>query len=761
MDTNFKLKRIRELTDEVKQLHPLLRDLLPKLPNVKAVNYTHGPNEMGADFVLEKVNETLLRDEYVGVIAKSDDIKQDYTQLERQIKECGVARKIEGGKKNIFLNETWVITNRSISENAKTKIHHEYQSRNIQFIWDETLVTLIDRFYPEYWENIDKNVALYLSSVSRRLSDFNARQNILDNSIGDIYIEQRLKRIEPESKKKFIVHSKSASLTLSGILKKERFVFVEAGMGYGKSRLLREAAIEYANHRNFAERTVLPVFLNFKDLLDDFGNKLSNVFAHLQNELKADPHKLSLLLVIDSIDEVKGDSQYKSEMITSFVKEVMPFNNIKVVFASRPFEDPLVEDSLDRCLVRYSLQPMSVHSLISFIEGLCSKSIITSKLKNDLQHSDLFKSLPRTPISAILLGKILNTNAKDIPSTLPELYSKYTELALGRWDIRKGNLSEKEYETTVIVVRLLAKQMFENNMPEMGIGDAKVLIEEYLSKRRTGFSTNQIFDCISNCSEIISIDELKNKLFFKHRSFMEFLYSEWLFLELGKNAAIQMPFDVYWQAVNYFYLGKLKDCPSQLSEIFNTLPSSERESIIKLSQAGHYLLAAYQSPYETITDCVRRTILDAVEMYCQICEQPSSSNLSKFSELQLLAIMTGLMRHTFEYDFFSKSIIDVETEILLSVDEDRKKAIAAFFLGSIRAGIGHPNAFEALINDHITHLPTVVKVGIGHASTDAQVTNEAIKKLGKRMNRSIRENQILYRTIYDEPLNERKNYSPM
>jgi hypothetical protein len=71
------------ITNEVDQFHPLLKSLLCKLPNVIDVEYTHGTNEMGADFVLSKRHDTFGNTEYVGVIAKVGKIVQDYTDVER------------------------------------------------------------------------------------------------------------------------------------------------------------------------------------------------------------------------------------------------------------------------------------------------------------------------------------------------------------------------------------------------------------------------------------------------------------------------------------------------------------------------------------------------------------------------------------------------------------------------------------------------------------------------------------------------------
>ncbi len=134
LDHNEKRSHLQKIKSEVDDFHPLLQQLFPKLENIRSVDYTHGQNERGADFILEKYDPTLSQSIYVGVIAKLGKIHQDFTEIERQIDECKMSRLTEGGKKEIFLNEIWVVTNENITNNAKEKIHHKFPATSIQFI---------------------------------------------------------------------------------------------------------------------------------------------------------------------------------------------------------------------------------------------------------------------------------------------------------------------------------------------------------------------------------------------------------------------------------------------------------------------------------------------------------------------------------------------------------------------------------------------------------------------------------------------------
>jgi hypothetical protein len=54
-----KVHRLMDLKDEVKEFHPFLRTLFPKMPGIQSTEYTHGTTEYGADFVLERTDQSL------------------------------------------------------------------------------------------------------------------------------------------------------------------------------------------------------------------------------------------------------------------------------------------------------------------------------------------------------------------------------------------------------------------------------------------------------------------------------------------------------------------------------------------------------------------------------------------------------------------------------------------------------------------------------------------------------------------------------
>jgi hypothetical protein len=160
--------KLDAITDEVNQLHPLLGSVLPKLPRVVDVEYTHGTGELGADFVIHRTEEVFGGPEYIGVIGKVGKIAQDLTAIERQIEECDLPRLFRAGKEKIRITEIWVVATKHVTRNAEEKIHEKYRNRKIVFIDGTRLEKLVDKYAPLAWSGLPIAIVEYLQDLRVR-----------------------------------------------------------------------------------------------------------------------------------------------------------------------------------------------------------------------------------------------------------------------------------------------------------------------------------------------------------------------------------------------------------------------------------------------------------------------------------------------------------------------------------------------------------------------------------------------------------------
>ncbi|MGD0310244.1 MAG: hypothetical protein ABSC02_13280 [Acidobacteriota bacterium] len=264
-----KTSKIAAMHDEVNELHPFLKLLLPKLPGVINVEYTHGPTEMGTDFVVLRRSETFGTTEYVGVIAKSGRIVQDFTDLNRQIDECTMPRTILGGKEKIRLEEIWVIVTEQITKGAQEKIHEKFSARKISFIDGSRLAILIDQHMPSFWTAISLEAGEYLAVIRARNAEADRAVSLIPMEAANFYIEQDLYHFPPtQYRLKPTRHISPKKVGLDELLKQSNLVLIEGGMGSGKSKLLRRIIDQLTDPEQFHNNPIVPVPTTYKYLQD-------------------------------------------------------------------------------------------------------------------------------------------------------------------------------------------------------------------------------------------------------------------------------------------------------------------------------------------------------------------------------------------------------------------------------------------------------------------------------------------------------------
>jgi len=756
-----RVARLAHITDEVQELHPLLGQLLPKLPKVKNVEYTHGGREMGADFVFSKLNEVLGTVEYVGVIAKVGRILQDYSDIERQIDECEVPRNFLGGKEKIRINEVWVIVTGNITQNAQDKIHEKYKLRSIHFIDGSRLERLIDTYLPVFWTNIPVQVGGYLVDLRTTIQELNRTMSLVPLGDQSFYIEQDIQKVKTsEYHLRYRKPQHPEKVNIQDEIESNQLIFIEAGLGFGKSKLLRRLAEHYTEPEIFKHKSLLPIFVTYKDLIESFGADPDKLIAsRINQEILTTLKQPKFLLLIDGVDEKNLPAEEQADTLKAVLDRIGANPDIKAVITSRPlkvFEHPGV---LDRESYKYEICQLSLNKTIEFLQALCTQLNITKKIIEDLKKSQLFKEFPKSPIATILLARLLNENSKDLPSNMTDLYAKYIELILGRWEIEKGLETQKEYQALDNILMQIARHMIDNELPVLPLGDAKDICRSYLESRNLNISPNQLFERMLERCDILGADRSHNILVFKHRSFAEFFYAKGLL----KAHAIHMDqrvFELYWMNIFFFYLGLLKDCPDMVEEISNLNPQSEAGRWLKVINMSNYLLAAYTTPYDVISKGLEKVVTDSARLYIDTVRGDSDSAFSQVPRMKVLYILQYLVRHSYSYEFFQKAIEEAALRIDSGPYDEEIKVYALFFLNVTYLELGEKESFEFLLKAHLGKLPLDLTLALMAETRSLKDRNALVKKQDKHTKRFLKGNPNLkskVEQLFERPVGSERN----
>lgn len=751
----YKIDRLKEIKREVEDFHPILHSLFNKMPDITRVEYNQGNREMGADFVLEKSDNLLDETCYVGVIVKVGKILQNHQEINRQIEECDIDRFFNGGKIKISISEIWVVTNESITANAQEKINHYYRTKNVRFIDYSKLGRLMDKYYPEFWTDTNQVLCEYIRKTHEQIVT-----TLRSSSLGDtsnIYIEPRLSKIDDDySSKTQRIRKRQKSFSIDEILELESCVLIEGSMGTGKSSLLQKLMEKRSTPENLQTHKTIPILVSFKEALELGEDAIKKLIDKTSSAAKISKDEYNFLIGIDAIDEVELDESSRASALQNLSTQSRAFENTKLICTSRGSENPQEKASTSKYFTRFQILPLSIGQVLQLIEQICRSVDIKSKLQNDLRNSQLFKVLPRTPISAILLGKLLNEDQKEIPSTMTELYSKYMELVLGRWDMTKGLQSQKEYEIIENASTEIAKHLIEHNRAKLTIDEAKYFFENYTKTRNLKIDVNILFKKFLSKSDLVSFNENTNFFAFKHRTFTEFFYAKSLHRE--NNAVIdEKIYDPYWSTSYFFYIGIKRDCPELIDAINSMQISNDLRRLLKIVNNGNFLLAAYLTPYNHITNGVDESYTEAARYLKETFDGNISNPLSNLTKMHALCLITKCLNDTFRFEYFKEAIGYTATDVTYTKNPTELDFLKLFLLRNTSLELGETTAFDTLLEEHNDELPVYLRLAIQHETEDSGKETSIVTRFNKKLTKQLKSSgntRTLINKLYKIPLNK-------
>ncbi|MEX0618558.1 MAG: hypothetical protein WDZ76_04590 [Pseudohongiellaceae bacterium] len=755
-------EKIKAIKDEVNEFHPLLHEIFAKMKSLKGVFYTHGPNEMGADFILVRVCEELGDTEYIAVIAKIGKILQNHEEIERQIKECKVKRFHPTGKKEIYISEIWVVSNGTISSGAQRKIFEEYHNYKVKFLDLNVLSKLIDQHLPNYVFEISIHEAQFIEREKIGARERDKQFNLMPANLSELYLDQEISELEFDEYGQQVVVSKSdRRVSIHDALGRHRILMVEGSMGVGKSKLLNKLIEHYCKVDVFLETKTFPVFFHFEHFYEKAITKgFDGILDEIRVNNKIGDGEYNFLIAIDGLDETSFLDGERSIELNQLFSEIYKKEDVKVVITTRQFNGSILDAPVAKKVKRYELEPLTLTKILRFIEEICKGLNISKRLIEDLKTTSLFNFLPKTPIAAIILAKLINEHQEDLPSNLTDLYAQYTELSLGRWDERKELITQKEYHALSSILQNLSVYMLDNELRYLSISEAEGFFVDYLDQRKNlSLDSEQLFNKLISRSDLVSKDEFRGTFAFKHRSFAEFFYAQHLYKQKEVPITIKV-FHPYWTNSYFFYVGLKRDCPGLLREIISLDAKLEGQRFLKLMNLGQFLLAGFESPSDAIDEGVYCAFNEVVEFYLEIIEKKEGTFFTQFSKMQLLGIFRNIMKDTYSFLFFKNSINNLIVKICSSDKKTINNSYILFLADLASSELGGEVVFDDLVELYKDDLPLEVQLAIFHETrNNVKLLSSPIKKLEKRMrkhgksSRAFR-NQI--ESLYDQPIKPRK-----
>lgn len=680
-----------------KELKVLLENIYPN----SYVEILQGAEEKGKDIVV-RIQDHFGKYEHIAFVVKavekvSGSATGKAAEIATQVQQAFRTKaQLKDIHEEVSISKVYVINTGTISEGAKRKILEPILDpvyrNNLDYFDIETLVSLFEDYFPEFYFN--KDMQVFFQERVAKIEKFLIEDKKLEN-----FIEPQIKRYDKTKKELIAQQSAQNDLKIIGeqifghkesfqsfsklvVDKKAQKIILTGEPGSGKSVLLFKMMLEFIN--NFLkenniqtieeqENFSLPVCLKAIDLkngnLDHFEENVETFYS------KSKDNSIQTI-IIDGIDEVTKECREKiKKKVESYVE--LKDNHINIVYSSRT-NFSILEEFED--YVHYELMPYETKQAIDFIKKMASQQSI---LINNLEQSllELEGQIPFYPLALRLLIEVVEKH-KEVPASITELYSKYIGIMFGEYDV--STEIDKLFEPKIkkeFFSSLSYEIFFVNNKVKITYQEFENFVDHFCIKH--SFIDDKE-DFIENLKRVSILKIENSDVYFSHKSFLDYFIAMY-FLdnkeELVEEDAFDEIFKLYssieqWEEVVFFYFGlktkinksefnKLKDSVSKIENTFE-----QNLNTFYLGRLTQYAWMTENTFKEEIISNSMKISLNLKENFHQLFKNNFDMEVPKIlSSISMLHLVDLCYSSTFlrtEAKKVIKNVTDNEGEIYFS-----------------------------------------------------------------------------------------------
>jgi len=695
-------RRIEILTSlPEKDVHVVLKALFSIMEPNYLIEITHGSREKGKDLVM-------VRSDRFGLFASSvivkvgnvtgrtgkdvDDISEKAKSTKKSI-DNSILREIvsqehqseahlailESMVEPIQVTQVYVVIVGKVSNDASERIRREVASYAI--IYDlEWLIENLTEYYPQVF--FDRMTFGFLESKLQSFEEAFGFKKYGKN-ISDYFVPPPIRR--KESKSVYKPKSRPPKLQIDfdvfcGYLNDfGRRIILVGDPGCGKSTIMAKIAIDqyevaFSMATSDKPRVGVPILLKANDLL-----VLSSVDEMITHYFMFNGQVVEMAitgLLVDSLDEIE---YVHRELLINKAAQFASEIGCSLIIASRKND---VSTMHIKGFDNYEIQPFGVRQAIKLITNIVKKTDTLTLLKDGINKYN--KNLPLVPLSIIVLLDIIEVY-HELPASMAELYNRYSELVLGKWDRDKGiNVLFDHIIKKRFLSCLAYDTFYTKNTLDISIAEYDAYVKNYA--RTFGFDEKQLKMFLSEIASA-GILRVEENVEFCHRSFLDYYIAFYIDDNIRdnnqlKNLMVSMYFSDYWYEVVSYYIGLRQ---SIQIDILDAILSHEN---VNLSQkllrilVGRLLQSGWHSPIEI----KRRGLIGSMEHTLSVrnelsLEVPKEDNLTSSMVSDL--IMCHVYDIAFDSTFVFEQLKDIIQDKILS-EEKEDVAQAVYLLFALR-----------------------------------------------------------------------------
>jgi GTPase SAR1 family protein/hemolysin-activating ACP:hemolysin acyltransferase len=675
------------------ELHVYLKELFKAMQPDYVVEVTHGVDELGKDLVIVK-KDTMTTD-VIGVVVKRgniksktlgdvDDIIENANHIlnikpEKKLKEIQSqmrqAFKHPAELRAIFdklpINKVFVVLAGEISIRGRNRLLAEAMGP-VEIFDVNWLINKFTDYYPQIF--FEGRLTDFIQSKIQQLETKSWRIKE-DKNLSDCYVEPLVRNvdvpleIDNPNVATALTEKRIPFSQFRSVVSSHKHIILVGDPGTGKSaalaklsiNMLKDAYIQVTKQTSQTKnKAEVPILIAAKDLMTINSSEelLAYYFGDSDIVKRVSPH----ILMLDALDEVS--SQNREELIRK-AQQFSEHLDCSLILTSRKID---LLESPPLGFKKYEILPFEASQALLLFEKIHGKDQLLESLKGELNKIKF--QIPMFPLSLILLIELVEEN-KEVPASITELYERFTDIILGRYDRKKGIEVLFEY---IIKKRFLASLAYNEFLSkkrlEVPLADYQSFVRHYAKEysfakeySSDGGSLNAFIKEIERVG-VLRIDE--NEVTFGHRSFLDYFAGFYIFdrrdeLKGIERLLTEKYFDDLWGDTVFFYVGHKKEISKTLLRKLFSYQNGGNKLKQDLSKflLGRLLQAGWHSPTKTKVFGIEKAFDLVPELRQEVIEftEANKWKLPKiFADLYVLLLSdhsftSGLLIHDLKIAF--------------------------------------------------------------------------------------------------------------
>lgn len=765
-----------------------LASLFNRIEGAPCAEVTHGPSEYGRDVVYRRADH--FGEEYVGIVVKRDPsgrmsgrtagaIDEAISQAKQAIVHPCPLKEIHVGP--VEIATVWIAMFCRMSNNAMIRLENETKGilgRRI-FTLDQ-LTDLFTKHYPEVF--FEGGASEY---ITEKITELESWKGITEHKqmLSGWFVHPRLMVTNAQSGSNDEVSFEMPHTTIpfgrvNELIKPSAKLVLTGDPGSGKSAALRKIALDRLTEvqratisgdrpglrRRGSTKIAVPIVLNAVSV-----NSTTSIADLLESQLPPeggvrDKFDVDLLLV-DGLDEIPKDA--RPALLEDIFRQA-DLHNCCLIISSRKVPSLQIDiiGHVQGTVQVLDIQPFQLPQAVEMVDRITNDADVTSIVRDGLLRINY--QIMFTPIALELLIEVARAE-REIPGSKSEIFDRYTDIALGRYDVQKGIQVVFEFYVKKRFLAALAWNEFKcKGRTEVPRPDFEAFVRNYSTEY--GWEPES-FDTLVGEIERSGILRIGDTVLFAHRALVEFFIAWWLVNNQQKmdrflETVAELYFDWLWSEAALYAVGQLREVSDELLlAVMNRESSGINDDLLKF-MFGRLLQAGWHSTADVKIAGIERGMSFARPVLAQIEEIRAREAGHMPSIIPLFFLLSSA-----EYAYGSRTLVKELPAVIGNLPTNPEPAdffIRLALLWAIRDKLD-PAELGNLVQGAVDHLAALEKESsltidrrINSLIFLAEIGRDddtLVRSLKRKANRMVRNNPTL-RNVMSTATRGVRNNSP-